>query len=331
MASTQNASTDSAPTDNPHILRGYVSIAAAGLCWGISATLGRAVFTGRLLNGAGMIHPVDPLILSQARTTITFLILVPFMLMHRGMAVFRMPRRDLIQSLLLGVIGMAFCNYSYYLAIQRTNAATAITLQYAAPVLVLLYMVARGKQRATPGRVGSVLMAVLGIAIAIGLIGPEHFKLDWKGVLAAEIAAVTFAYYNIGSSSLLKRYDRWQLLLLAQFAAALWWNIVNPPWKVIAAHYDRAEWIFLVIFALLSALIPSALYLGGLRYLDATRAIVTSCLEPVFTIVIAASALGEKVKGLQVIGIALVLLATIAVQLTGRERGLDPVVVEPVD
>src|SRR5690348_1596621 len=37
-----------------------------------------------------------------------------------------------------------------------------------------------------------------------------------------------------------------------------------------------------------SMLIPFSLYLGGLRRLDPTRAVVTSCLEPVFAIAFAA-------------------------------------------
>jgi drug/metabolite transporter (DMT)-like permease len=269
--------------------------------------------------------------LSQARTTITFLVLAPLLFLRRGSAAFTLPRRDLVQSFLIGVVGMAFCNYSYYFAIQRTNVATAITLQYTAPILVLLYMLMRRKQRPTVRRVGSVFLAVLGIAVALGLVGPAHFRLDLKGVVAAEIAAATFAYYNIGSSTLLQRHDRWRLLLWAQFAAALWWNIVNPPWRVFAARYNLTEWLFLVTFALLSALIPSALYLGGLRHLDATRAIVTSCLEPVFSIGLAALALSEGVAVLQMFGIAIVLIATVVVQLPEKQQEPEPILVEPVD
>ena len=328
MASTQSALTSSSTPELGHPVRGYLAIAAAGLCWGICAALGRAVFTGKLLGSA--VHPVDPLILSQTRTTITFLILAGFLLPRRGLGVFRMPRRDLLRCLVLGVVGMAFCNYSYYYAIERTNVATAITLQYAAPVLVLLYMVMRGRQRATLQRVGSVVMGVVGIALAIGVVGRGRFHVDLKGLIAAEVSAVTFAYYNIAGGAMLKRLDRWRLLLLVQLAAALWWNVVNPPWRVLAAQYSAAQWLFLIGFALLSALIPASLYLVGLRHLDATRAVVTSCLEPVFTILIAVLALGEGLRALQVVGIVIVLTATIAVQLP--EKGHEPApIVEPVD
>jgi drug/metabolite transporter (DMT)-like permease len=73
-----------------------------------------------------------------------------------------------------------------------------------------------------------------------------------------------------------------------------------------------------LIFAISSSLIPFSLYLWGLEYLDPTRAIVTSCLEPVFAVIIAAVTLGESVNSIQILGIAVVLTATILVQIPER-------------
>ena len=67
-----------------------------------------------------------------------------------------------------------------------------------------------------------------------------------------------------------------------------------------------------------SVLLPFSLYIAGLQHLDATRAIVTSCLEPVFSIIIAAIALGETVSPVQIAGVIVVLAATILIQLPDR-------------
>ncbi len=330
LASTRSASNNCCPTKPSHAVRGYLFIAAATFCWAISAVLGRAVFTGRLLPGAP--HAIDPLIIAQSRTTISLLIFAPILLLRRGRSALRISRRDFWLCIAIGVIGMAGSNYFYYLAIQRTNVATAIILQYTAPVWVLLYMVARRLQRATLRRVISVGLAVAGCALAIGVVGPSGFRLDTLGVVAAQLAAFAFAYYNVAGSDLLQRHDRWRVLLFGFLGAAVFWQIVNPIWKIAAAHYTAGQWLFLLVFAVTSVLLPFSLYFGGLVYLDATRAIVTSCLEPVFSIVIAAVVLGEGVGPLQAVGIAIVLLATILVQLPERSReARPPLVVEPIE
>lgn len=313
-----------------HPVRGYAYIAAATFLWGIAAALGRAAFTGRLLPSGQALQPIDPLILSQSRTTISFLVLLPVLQWRRGWRNLRLPAADFGRIVLLGVLGVAASNYLYYLAIQRTNVATAIILQYTAPVLVLLYMVARGLQKATLQRVAAVGLAVVGSALAIGVVGAGGFRLDPVGVGAAMLAAVSFAFYNVAAHGILARYDRWIVLLYTTFSAGAFWLIVNPPWKLVAAHYSGLQWSFLGVFAVVSVLGPFSFYFAGLQHLEPTRAIVASCLEPVFSIVLAAALLGEALRPIQTLGIVVVLAAIVIVQLPGRE-GAEVTVVEPIE
>ncbi len=288
----------------------------------------------------GGLRPIDPLILAQARTTIAFLLVMPILWALRGRGSTLLPRKELLQAFLLGVFGLAFSNYAYYLAIQKTTVATAIILQYVAPVWVLLYMVFTGQQRATASRVWGVALAVLGCVFAIGVFaGVKHppflaiaagsIKLNTVGVLAAQVAAVAFAFYSIYGRHLLQVYDRWAVLTNSLLGAAIFWMIVNPPWKIIAAHYAPKQYAFMVLFSITSAAVPFSLYFAGLHYLDATRVIVTAALEPVFSVVIAAVFLGESVTPIQMVGMAVVLSAISLIQRPEGESA--PLVVDPIE
>src|SRR3954468_1321628 len=314
-----------------HPVRGYLYIGAATFLWGISASLGRAAFTGRLLTGGRSLGAIDPLILSQSRTTLSMLVLLPLLATTRGWPALRMPKRDIAHTFLVGILGVAASNYFYYLAIQRTNVATAIILQYTAPAWVLIYMGARGRQKATFARVSAVALAIAGIAMVIGIIGPGNLRLDTIGVIASLLAAFSFAFYNVGGHSILERYDRWIILVWTLIAAASFWIVVNPPWKIAAAHYSGTQWLFLLIFALVSVLGPFSLYFAGLQHLEPTRAIVVSCLEPVFSIIIAAIFLGEMMKPLQTLGIVMVLAAILLVQMPDRGSDQSITMIEPIE
>ena len=317
-------------TETRKPLRGYLYIATATFFWGVAASLGRATFTGRL-PGLQALRPIDPLILSQSRATFSFLVLLPVLGLLRGRRRLRLPVADVRQTFLIGILGVAASNYFYYLAIQKTNVATAIIVQYTAPVWVLLYTVARGLQRPTLQRVAAVGLAVMGIALVIGVFGGSGLRLDTLGVFAALLAAFSFAFYNIGGHNILVRHDRWTVLLYTTCSASLFWLLVNPPWKVAAAHYSFEQWLFLLLFSLLSVLAPFSFYFAGLQHLEPTRAIVVSCLEPVFSIVIAAIALGEVMRPLQVVGIIFVLAAIIVVQLPDRQSPEPLPLVEPIE
>ncbi len=323
-----------------HPARGYFYIAAATFLWGLSATMGRAVFTGRLHVHGRYVAPIDPLILAQSRTTISFLVLAPILLLWRPAAM-RVRVSHLAQFFLLGIVGLASANYFYYLAIQKTSVATAIVLQYIAPVWVLLYMLVRRLQRPTLQRVSGVLLAVIGCGVAVGEVAASssfpwftlanpHFNTI--GVLAAEAAAVSFAFYNIYCQHLLQLYQRWTVLVYALLGATVMWQLVNPPWKVAAHHYSGGQWLFMAVFSVTSMLIPFSLYFAGLEHLDATRAVVTACLEPVWAILLTALILGELVSPVQVVGIVVVLAATILVQMPDRMALSEPVIaVDPIE
>ena len=231
----------------------------------------------------------------------------------------------------LGILGVAASNYFYYLAIERTNVATAIILQYTAPAWVLLYALARRLQKLTLERVLAVALALTGVALVVGIFGSAGVRLDAVGVTAAMLAAFSFAFYNLGGHSILSRHDRWTVLLYTLLSASLFWLLVNPPWKVAAAHYSPAQWLFLLLFSLLSVLLPFASYFTGLQYLEPTRAVVVSCLEPVFSIVIARIALGERIRPLQSAGMVLVLLAIVVVERPNGRTREGVALVEPME
>ena len=287
------------------------------------------MFTGRLLSGP-VLQPIDPLILAQSRTTISFLVLLPVLLVTRGRTL-ALPRKDVVYAIVLGILGVAASNYLYYLAIQKTNVAIAIIIQYTAPAWVLLYLAARGRQKATLQRVSAVGLAVVGCSLVIGIVGSGRFQVNTLGLIAAVLASFSFAFYNVGGHDILARYDRWIVLLYTLGSAAMFWIVVNPPWKIASAHYSGGQWLFLLIFAITSVLLPFSLYFAGLQHLEPTKAIVASCLEPVFSIIIAALVLGETVRPLQTLGILVVLAAIVLVQMPERGEREELAVVDPIE
>ena len=258
--------------------------------------------------------------------------LAPILLL-RNRSSLRVRGSHLVQFFLLGILGLAASNFFYYFAIEKTTVATAIVLQYVAPVWVLLYMLARRLQRPTLRRISGVVLAVIGCGLAVGGIAAQRGfpwlaisgpRFDTLGVIAAEMAAISFAFYNVYGQHLLQIYNRWTVLVYALLGAAVFWLVVNPPWKIVAQHYSGGQWLFMVVFAIVSMLVPFSLYFTGLQHLDPTRAIVTACLEPVWAILLTAIILGELVSPMQVVGIVVVLAATILIQRPERRDRGEP-------
>jgi drug/metabolite transporter (DMT)-like permease len=297
------------PQSPPHPWRGYFFIAGATFCWGAAATFGKGLFEGLLFARDPLITPV---VLTQARTTFAALLLTLFLLVRYGTEFFRISKQDLLLCALTGTLGLAGSNFFYYWAIQKTTVAVAITVQYTAPVWVFLFMVVWGRQKATWTRIFAVALALAGVAL-VKFFSAE-IKLSALGVGAAMLAAFSFSFYNIVAQGLVTRNHPLKIMAYTLLSSAVLWLIVDPPWRLAARPYTGRQWEFLFLFACLSMLLPYVLYFNGLRFLDPTRAVITSCLEPVFATILAAVFVHEAVTVLQIVGIGAVLVATVMVE-----------------
>ena len=298
-----------------HPWRGYFFIASATLCWGMAVNVGKALFNGSLFPGQAMI---SPLVLTQARTSFTVLLLGPLLLLRFGAGIFRISRGDLLMCALVGTLGVACSNYFYYLAVLKSTVPLAITVQYTAPVWVLLYMVARGRERATLQKSAAALAAIVGTALVIDVFHAGHI-VSAGAVGAALLASFGYAFYNVAGQGLVTRNHQLTVTFYVLAGSALLWLAVNPPWRFLQQRYSAGQWEFMALFACFSMVLPYVLYFSGLKYLDPTRAVITSCLEPVFAILFAVLFLHDRLRPWQVAGILAVLAATVMVQIKPKK------------
>lgn len=284
--------------------RGYLFILGAAFFWGISATVAKYLITRQF----------DTLLIVQMRITLSCLILVPAFLVVRP-RLLRVAPRDLPDLALLGILGVAGSNFTYYFAIQETNVATAILMQYLAPVLVLAWAAATGEERFTPLKAGAAAVSLGGCFLAIAGDDLGVLRLSGWGLVAGIGAAVCWAFTNVQVRRMVKKYSVWTCLAWSFLFATLFWLFINSPAEIAAAGHGTETWSVLLLFAVISVLIPHSLYYNGVRHLTPARAIITATIEPVLAITTAALFVGEVPGAMRVVGAALVLGAIALLQV----------------
>ena len=155
---------------------------------------------------------------------------------------------------------------------------------------------------------------MIGTALAIGVF-QAGVKFSFIAVSSALLASFGYAFYNVAGQGLVTRNNQFTVMFYLLLSAAIMWAVIDPPWKLVAQDFSGPQWGFLFVFACLSMVLPYMLYLSGLKYLDPTRAVITSCLEPVFAIIFAVLFVGETLRAMQIVGIVAVLVATVMVQM----------------
>lgn len=288
-------------------LKGYLLIACAASFWGISATVAKILFN----------RSIDPLIVVQTRVSIAFVVLIVYFGATRR-ELLRVSLRDIPMFFFVGICGLAGSNYFYYAAIKESNVATSILVQYTAPVMVALYATIVQREAMTKFKAAALLFSMAGIFLAVGGYDPNLLHGSLKGIANAFVAAISFSIFNIAGKPLTMKYSVWTTLIYVLGAATVFWLFVNSPFAVIEAHYSLNNWLVFGLVSLISILLPYILYFSGLKFIEPTRAIITSTLEPVVAIVSAFFVLGGTMEFIQIIGVILVLTAIGLLQVKPR-------------
>lgn len=289
--------------------KGYLMIMAAAAFWGVSATAAKF-----LLN-----RHVDTILIVQMRVTVSALILILFYLIAKP-DLLRVRRQDVWRFALLGIIGVSGANFTYYFTIKESTVATAIILQYTAPLFVMAYTTVVGQERFTPLKLVAAILSLTGCFLAVGAYDTTVLKLPVIGLISGAGSMICFSFLGIYTRYLARRSNIWTMTVYSFIFASLFWLVINPPSMIVAQSPSGATWGGLVALAIMSVLIPHSLFFAGMQHVVASRAIITSTLEPVVAIASAAMVLGEFLRPTQVFGAALVVCAIVLLQMR-RENG----------
>ncbi len=288
---------------------GLLLVVGATLLWGTSATLARWT----------MKQDVPALVIVELRLMLSVILLAAGFALVRP-SLFRVGRGDMGRLLVLGTIGIAAVQGSYYTNVGWVGVGLAILLQYLAPAMVVAWQAWRARMLPPRPLLVALGLATAGVALLVLADDAAVARANPAGVLLGLASAAFYAFYIVYSKSLVSRLSPWTVLFYGFLVAGLFWMIFVPPWTIARAGYDAGTWGLFGIIALGSALVPFAMFFGGLARVDAARAGIVALLEPIVAIGSAALFLHEGLSLAQGAG-ALLILAGVGLVALLERRG----------
>ena len=278
--------------------------------WGVSGTSVQFVGNFRNMNLEWLL---------TMRLITAGLLTVLYGWIRQGNAVFNVFRnwRDTLGLVILGVFGMALCQYTYFRSIVIAGAGIATVLQYLAPSMIIIYLLMRYGKRPSTGEIISVILALVGTICLMGNNGFsfESFRSDvlFWGLLSA----VGVAVYSVSPVRLLATYGTipivgFGMLLSGLVAAALFqqphsyatWDV----WTVVGC--------FNVVF--LGTIVSFNAYLEGVKRIGAVSGSILSSIEPISAAFFGWALLGNQFNWVGILGMAMIIATVIIIALEKR-------------
>ncbi len=274
---------------------GFIMIAA--VFWGISGGIGNI-----LIN-----KDWNPIVISFYRGAVGLLCFLSWFLLH--------PRRNWIASRrfqiwsLLAGIGVAGNFTFYFLSIQASSVAIAVTLMYTAPVFVLLISFLRGREEPTWFKGGSILVVLTGIVLLTGAYNIETISVSFAGIAAGIAAGLCYALFIFGFKNA-SAIGNPQTTLMTAFIAfcLLLFMIMDRGQAVKVLTSEDLGWF--LILGVLGAGISFIFYVIGIRSTAPTTASMVAMVEPVTATLYGVFLIGNPLSSTELLGMVLILITT---------------------
>src|SRR3954471_13462043 len=309
------------PVEPAHVPRprlGYAMAAAAALLWGINGAVSKTILsTGMSSERLAQVRSLGAAIGLLA----VLAVLAPARL--------RLTRRELPYLVVFGVVGLAFVQWFYFLAIHRLAIGVALLIEYLAPLLVALWARFAYHEPVRRRVWAALALALAGLALIVNLFGGGA-SLSTAGILFALGGAFAYATYVLLAEHVVGGRDPVSLLFSGFLFRSAFWAILVPWWSFPGHRLSASTslhghlhawhlpvWLLAAWMIVLGTIVPFFLIVSALRHLPATRVGIVAMLEPVVGALVGWAWLSESLSGIQLVGAAVV-LAAIGLAQTAR-------------
>lgn len=253
-------------------LAGILFTLLGGIFWGLSGACGQYLFEHKNVNANWLV----PVRLVFAGYTM----LIFFMIKDRK-TIFNIwkTKKNMIDVIVYSIAGMALCQYTYFVAIENSNAGTATVIQYIAPVIIMVYVCFTEKKFPKIAEVIAMSCALTGVFLIATHGDLNHLAISKKALFYGIGAAITVVIYNLQPRNLLKQFHPSLLVAWAMVLGGTMLFIISKPW-VYSPVIDIKTVFALIVIILLGTILSFTFYMQGVKLIGATHASLYVSVEP---------------------------------------------------
>jgi len=281
-------------------LFGFLITLLGGICWGFSGVCGQYLFTEKSISADFLVtwRLLIAGILMSAWCAYKYkrLVLEPFMNI-----------KDLSKLLLFGIFGISLCQYSYFYAVELSNAPVATTISYTAPAFLLVIMCLYEKRWPNIVETSALLLAMLGIFLISTHASFSSFVISAKALFFAILSAVCVVIYTLSPKIIDKKYPITLSLALGMVLGGIVLAFIVRVWES-SGIYDFSGLLAFLSITIIGTIIAFSLFLSGVLIIGPTKAALIACIEPVAAVFFSTVWLGTKIYPIDYVGLALILI-----------------------
>lgn len=222
-----------------------------------------------------------------------------------------------IQLGLLGVVGYGAMSATFAASIQYLPASLSSMLLYLYPAIVSILAIIMGDDQLNWRKFVALFICFSGLFLILGV---SFTGVSTVGIICGVTSAIIYSLYILAGNRLMKTVDSLVATTYVCTAAAITFSLLSLLSGEFIFTLPASGWLTLLAMAIFSTIVGILGIFAALPYIGPSNAAIISSAEPVLTILMSISLLGEKITPPQLGGGLLILSGIFILQLWGGTK-----------
>jgi drug/metabolite transporter (DMT)-like permease len=248
-----------------------------------------------------------------------FVIVTVFFLIYlsRKKISLKIGLKKTLALIFLGLILYSNVVLFYFMAMKYISPSIGSLILYTYPAMVMILSFFILGEKITGKTIIALLLSLAGCIVV--LYGPAE-KINIKGIILAALTAFCYAAYIVGSKKAITNIDPAVNIFYTGASCLFFFIVFGAISGDLHFEYNVNIIVLILLLAVWSTIIGFIFFFKGLVIVGASKTSIIATFEPLYTILLSAAVLGDKITLIQLAGGALILAGVLVLNIPKKNK-----------
>ena len=291
---------------------GIIIVIICGMLWGLSGVLGQLLFENSDISVGWLV---------SLRMFASGIVILIYSIIKQGKRTFTLwkDKKQLVSFLVFTIVGLMAVQYTYFAAVEASNAATATVIQYTYPIWILVYTSISTKKLPKLYETCGIIIAFVGVFLIATHGHISSLSISKEALIIGLLSALSFMFYTVYPKKLYEQFGLLPIMGWSFMIGGALLYILTGCYKV-SVTFDTYTTLLTAIITIFGTMIPFVIYGKGVEYLGNVKASLFVTVEPIFSALLAMIIVKTTFTLVDVIGFICIIGAVEVVALKSAKQ-----------
>ncbi len=291
---------------------GIIIVIICGMLWGLSGVVGQLLFENSDISVGWLV---------SLRMFASGVIILIYSISKQGKKTFSIwkDKKQILSFFIFTVVGLMAVQYTYFAAVEASNAATATVIQYTYPILVLLYTSISMKKLPKLYETCGIIIAFVGVVLIATHGHISSLSISTEALIIGLLSALSFMFYTVYPKKLYEQFGLLTIMSWAFIIGGALLFVLTGCYKT-PVTFDNYTIVLTVIITLFGTMIPFVIYGKGVEWLGNVKASLFVTVEPIFSALLAMIIVKTTFKVIDIVGFICIIGAVEVVAIKSAKK-----------